>query len=770
MTRKERTPRPKPVRPTLTPAFACGCAFWAGDAALYSLGYEWAQDACVAGALVSLALALLGFLALYVAGRHMVALLMASVLVGACLGCAASATCHADTQAAAQADFSGASVELLEDTRESGTGECAFARVTCEDGRQLIVYADIGDREPALLGDRFVVSGSFSAPIGESGVYLWRNGAVGRLRIRSCERSDEQALLAPLLAVRARAIAAIGDESESQALLQALVCGYRRTIKDTALYARFQACGLAHLVAVSGAHLVIVTGLFAAAFKALRVPRCITVALLIVIMGTYLVVAGMPVSAIRATIMSSIGILSIVGRRRPSALNALGIGAFIVVGSSPAAAISASFALSMLSTAGIVLFAPLVQSWLESTPLVRVPFAVDTLSLTLAAGVLSQLYACSMFHQLPLAGPLANVVCAPLFPLVCGFGLVTGALGALGALALPIALPASACAQALVWMVNAVSSLPFASIPIAISSLAALGFSVGAAVLLWVTWPSLKMKAVLPAVLALLSVFAVFAFRVAQEDAIVMLDVGQGDAFLVRSRGQTILIDTGNRDGQLLEQLALAGAYRLNGVVVTHSDDDHCGSLDALERGIRVDRVFLAEGISASSSDKNAALVDQARRTAGELVELRAGDRFRIGAFQATVVWPYRLEDDGGNADSVCLYLEYDGDDDGAVDFTALFTGDVEQGQLEQMIDDGAVSKVDVLKVAHHGSRNGMNADEAEVLKPRIALIGVGANNRYGHPTRETLNLLDAQGCRTYRSDLDGQVKILFTPRFLRAP
>lgn len=755
--------RAKPVRPAITPLFACGTLFWAACAATYSCARQCEACACLHGAVAFMAAGLLLASVLAILGKRGVAALTAAACVGAAMGLAAGVACHRGAHAASQAVFEDIAIQLVGDTRETSSGEGGFALVELG-GAPVIVYVDLKGSEPRLNGDRLRISGSFAAAEGASDEYLWQNGASGRLSVRMCEPLADTGPLARLRAIRKGAIEALGDGGEAGALLQAIVCGYRHDVAGTALYARFQACGLAHLVAVSGAHLVIVTSMLAALMRCARMPRRLSIALIIALMASYLVLAGIPVSALRATLMSSIGLLALFGRRRPSAMNALGLGAFAVVGTSPAASVSASFALSALSTAGIVLFAPLMTWWMSRTPLARAAIA-EPLALTLSANVLSQPYACSLFHQLPLIGPVANIAAAPLFPLVCGAGLIAAlASFAPAFVAAPASLAARGCSAAMAAAVDALSAAPLTSVPVDIETLPALALSAVFAGALWASWPKLRMRRVAMAGMAALAVLSCCLFAGGRADAIVMLDVGQGDSFLVKSRGETLLVDTGNRDSQLLAQLSRAGAFRLDSVLVTHSDDDHCGSLDALEKAVRVDRVLVCAYLLDSVSGKNAEVVAQAERAANDVVGLKAGDAFQVGAFTLTVVWPRAYVDDGGNADSLCLLVEYDGDDDGTCDHTALFTGDAEKNQLAEILESGAVGSVDVLKVAHHGSKNAMTPKQAALLQPSIALIGVGARNRYGHPASETLGMLEENGCRVYRSDRDGQVKCTFAP------
>ncbi|MBE6473083.1 MAG: DNA internalization-related competence protein ComEC/Rec2 [Coriobacteriaceae bacterium] len=771
-------------RPSLPMPFLGGLALWAGCAASFSCARMLDGAACATIALAAaLSACALGALsaAVYrwsamerpmagegrarsVPARFIpVGLAACMGLLGCSLGFGQAALIHSAAIAYDGRQLT-CQVVMLEDSSEGAYGESCLVSLELPEGKTERACARFPSGEVLLCGERATVTVALSASDIERGDYDWGRGAALTARVGECSRVPASPPYGWLLAARSSAIGAFEDGSDTGYLLQALVCGYRRGVRGTALYASFQACGLAHLIAVSGAHLVIVTSLFAAFLRALRAPRRLSISVLVCVMASYLIFSGAPVSALRATLMSSVGVMSLLARRRPSSLSALGVCLIAIICTSPPSSVSPSLALSALSTAGIVIFSPLFGALVSSTPLGKVPFLSEPLVITFAAAVLSQPLSCALFSKLPLVSPLANVACAPLFPLCCAAGLLYAVLAiAHLPLAGAFAVAANALAGLMKGVVAVLSQVPYGSVPASISMQAALVLTVAMGFLLWAGWNERLMRNA--GALALVVCLGVgVSFLQAQGDRIIMLDVGQGDAFLLQSRGQTLLVDTGNQDSLLMKGLGSHGLAHLDSVLVTHADDDHCGSLDAIASAVDVDRVLVASGVLSNSSDACVRLAENAWAAARDVVELGYGDRFDVGAFSLCVVWPHELSDDAGNADSVCLLVRYDGDADGAADAVALFTGDAEGEQIQHILDERGLRGVDLLKVGHHGSRKALTVSEAEALSPRISLIGVGKGNRYGHPTAEILSMLEGVGSAVYRSDENGEAICVFTP------
>lgn len=238
------------------------------------------------------------------------------------------------------------------------------------------------------------------------------------------------------------------------------------------------------------------------------------------------------------------------------------------------------------------------------------------------------------------------------------------------------------------------------------------------------------------------------------------LDVGQGDAALIESpTGNQILID-GGPDKKVLSELGEVMPFydrNLDMVIVSHHHSDHIGGLtDVLER-YEVGHIIEAGDIYDSAQYR---LWRRATEKEGAIkIEAVAGKVFDIGnAATITIIYPFKSFNGVNLSEAhdvnVTAILRYK-------DFETMFTGDMElSGEVELMANNTDI-EADVLKVGHHGSKTSTSFFFLNKVNPQAAIIEVGENNRYGHPTQEILNRLENNAVKYYRTDINGTVTLV---------
>jgi competence protein ComEC len=678
--------------------------------------------------------------------------------------------------AAAYTGPAGRRVSLLAEVAAVPRRSNGEVRVQLESDRgKLLGWAE--EPVPDLsVGARVAASGVIEPPP------PWYAGTLRRQGMRMILKADRLVptgerrggLAGRLDAVRDRAEAAlgVGVPAREAALARGFVLGEDdridpRTVDD------FRRSGLSHLLAVSGQNVLLLALLASPLLAALGLPLRLRLLWLLALIAIYVPLAGAGPSIQRAGVMGAAGVVATLAGRPTSRAYALSLAAAVTLVLNPRSCADPGWQLSFAAVVGIfALAAPLRDALLARLGPGRLRRGLaEGAALTVAATLATAPLISHHFGSLPLGTLFANLLAMPAVAPAMWLGMISAALGQLPAVPLePFnwlnAVFLAYIAQVAAWFGRpdwALVGIELRS-PLAVFGAYALlsAGSIGALRIEAARRPGreragrgLRQGRVALAGLAVLVVLAALAPAALRDSdppaaagmRVEVLDVGQGDAILLQpAAAEPVLVDGGPPGDDLEAKLRAAGVSRLAAVVVTHDQADHAGAVRELLPELPVRRLIFAFC--------RRSLLDAARRSGAMPYRVEEGSEIRSGGLRLEVLWPPvdRPQAPAGVADpnqrSIVLLARWRG-------FSMLLTGDAEAEAVP--LDPGPI---DVLKVSHHGSDDTGLGPLLDRSSPQLALISVGAENPFGHPTRETLATLAGHGVPVLRTDRDGTVAL----------
>lgn len=556
-----------------------------------------------------------------------------------------------------------------------------------------------------------------------------------------------------------------GLPGDGGALLPGLTIGDTSAVPDD-LRDAMRTSSLSHLTAVSGSNCAVLVALTMMIGGVLRLRRVVRVVAASGVLAAFLVLVTPDASIVRATIMALLVLGHLAGSRPVSGLPVVAVAVTVMLIADPWISRDVGFALSVLATAGlVVLAAPVVRLLARVLP--------EPLALILAVPIAAQL-ACGpvlllLDPGLPVHGVVANVLAEPAAPLATVLGLVVCATA--GWAPGPAAFVAGIAWGPASWVAavaRSVSTWPAARLEWGRSA-AAIGLLVLLTALIVVLVLAARggrvrrAAAVSLVAVVVLSAGAVAGSRlgarvgVPRDWTIAQCDVGQGDAVLVRSGDGVALIDVGDDVDALRDCLELFGVGEVHLLVLTHFDSDHVGAVSVVEG--RTEVVL----VGPPGRDRDRAVIDGLQTAGASVVDARAGTSGGLGELSWEVLWPPgegSAPAAGNDASLVLRFSPGASCREGCLDLLALGDlGETAQRRFRGAVS-GALTGVDVVKVAHHGSAD-QDAALYREIGAGVALIGVGAGNTYGHPTRSLLDVLGETGAAVTRTDLDGAAAVV---------
>ncbi len=642
-----------------------------------------------------------------------------------------------------------------------------------------------GGIDPGRYGDRVLVSGRLRSPqparnpggfdartyYASRGVHALmsvRDARSYRVTLRNTSFTWQTGVIDPLRNSIDRSIDRT-MRGDSAALLKGILLGARRQLPED-LLDTFRTIGLAHILAVSGLHVGLITLVIYTLLSVLRLPRNIVVAGTLGVLVLYAFITNLTPSVIRATIMAA---LFLAGRqldRQTDTVNILAVAAIAILLIWPSALFDLSFQLSFLATYAIITGYPRMKEllperisrsekwwarWLRDGLLVSV--AAQLGALPVVAGT---------FYQVSWMSAVANLFIGPLVFLNTTFGVLTALTGPL---AIEIARLFSAANAlvlfAMIHLSKAFSGAPSALVEVPAPSILFFASFYGAGLLLlWKPDGSRERRARQGLVALCLLLFG-YNLLPDRSLRITVLDVGQGDAiFIACPNGRTLLVDGGARTPfydagahVILPFLRAKGYRRVDTIIVTHPDLDHYGGLRAVVESVEVGEV-LSSGIGSESGSYRAWREAIDRHGIPYRTVVKGDTLASLGGVRGLFLHPDPLFLTGtakpnSNEVSVVLHLSLG-------EFSMLLTGDIETKGEAATVRRPSMLKSTVLKSPHHGSRSSSGTAFLNAVDPEAVAVSAGMNNAFGHPAPEVIERYRRREAEVFRTDQGGAVMI----------
>lgn len=527
----------------------------------------------------------------------------------------------------------------------------------------------------------------------------------------------------------------------------------------------FKNSNLSHMLAVSGAHInyvvLTVSILFTKKRAGIKAQRVVTIMMMLFFME----LTQMTSSVVRAGISCIIYMLASLLYRKVDVINAMAISTLLILLNNPFKLFDIGFQLSYAGTLGIILFCKLINIPIKNKLL---KYLKDSIIISISANIFIIPIMMYQFNTISLTFILSNLLAGPLL----GISIILEIIVLLiSFMSINIAaIPAKVLNILLIliinianWFSNIKISKIYVITPQIISIVAY--YLICAAIIL-------KQKNRKIIVIIMLTVLIINLFPTPKKLRINFIDVGQGDSTLIRTEtNKVILIDSGGSTASssfdvgnkvLLPYLLDRRIKKIDFIIVSHFDADHCQAFETVIDNINVRKVVVCKQSMITQEYLN--IINKCKKKNIKIIVVERGDKLKIDKrTEFEILHPgERFLDDGKgglNANAIVCKMNYKLNN-GKI-FSILFTGDIEveaEKELEQVY--GKKLKADILKIAHHGSKTSSREEFIKLVSPKIALIGVGENNKFGHPADITLERLEKENVKVYRTDQMGEVSI----------
>ena len=523
----------------------------------------------------------------------------------------------------------------------------------------------------------------------------------------------------------------------------------------------FRKCNLSHMLAVSGAHLsYLVLGINTVLSKksfGIRRRKILSIIFILI----FMVIVNMSPSVVRAGISTIITIFATLIYRKQDTYTTISIALLLTLLNNPFAIFDVGLQLSYLATLSIIVFYSKFTQKQFNNKVKK--YLYESAMLTFSANILILPITIYEFNTIPINSIISNLLAGPLLGICIILGMFMVILSAVCfSVSKLIAFPLQIILKILIKIIELISKIPFGNYTVKTPWFIVVFLTY--VIIATLIYNKKKITKILTMITLIIFIaMQVFAFvNIEGKLKIYFIDVGQGDSMLVKTiKGKNILIDGGgSKDPDydigekiLVPYLLDRRIKTLDYVIISHFDEDHATGVAQILGKIDVSSIILTRQLEENDIYRH--ILSIAKEKKIKLIYVKEGDVLKIGGIKISIIHPENklMINNPMNNNSIVCKVEYNS-------FSMLLTGDIEMEAEELILRKNINLKADVLKVAHHGSKTSTTGEFLKAINPKVALIGVGKNNNFGHPSNEVIQRLKENGTRIYRTDENGEISI----------
>jgi len=554
---------------------------------------------------------------------------------------------------------------------------------------------------------------------------------------------------------------------ETAGLLRGLVLADRSDI-DYDTKNNFVNTGVVHILAVSGLHVAYISLIFIFLFG--RFNPVLKSFLILAGLLIYMLLTGATPSVVRATIMAAVIIISYLTNRSSNVFNSLALSALIVLVINPSDLFNTGFQLSYAAVLSIAIFYPVFKNYINSyeklNKWLKKFLLFILVSLSAQIGTLP--FTMTYFSKLSLSSLFANIVVIPLAGVQIAAAFFTLFVDIFSAhVAYLISGVNDLCTSILYWFVNYAGNLKYSSLIIRQFTLQDLLIYYGFILILFILLKHIKYLWLKAACITMAVILVIYLTGADNKElfphgrlSVYMIDVGQGDAFLVGfPDGKTALVDAGeatqyfdNGERVIIPLLDFTGIDKIDYGFISHMDSDHYSGFVSLIHNERIAKVYKPLPDSTKAIDLK---FEQFVKSEKIPLSHYYNRSFNVGRVKISFLSPELLENENKlstNDKSAVIKIQFKGN-------SFLFTGDLSKKAEKYYVEEyGSQLKADILKVSHHGSKTGSSEEFINAVHPEISLISAGIKNKFKLPSQIILDRLKNCGSFIRRTDTEGGV------------